>query len=104
MIRKQKEVPVYGEYDVIVAGGGVAGVAAALAAAQKGAKTLLIETQYMLGGLATAGLITYYLPLCDGMGHQLSYGLKRMILKKEKREDILRSLMQIYLHCCWKKN
>ena len=59
MIRKQKEVPVYGEYDVIVAGGGVAGVAAALAAAQKGEKTLLIETQYMLGGLATAGLITY---------------------------------------------
>lgn len=81
MIRKQKEVPVYGEYDVIVAGGGVAGVAAALSSAQKGAKTLLIETQYMLGGLATAGLITYYLPLCDGMGRQLSYGLAEKFLR-----------------------
>ena len=81
MIRKQKEIPVYGEYDVVVAGGGVAGVAAALSASQKGAKTLLIETQYMLGGLATAGLITYYLPLCDGMGHQLSYGLAEKFLR-----------------------
>lgn len=81
MILKQKDVPVCGEYDVIVAGGGVAGVSAALAAVQTGAKTLLIETQYMLGGLATAGLITYYLPLCDGMGRQLSYGLAEKLLK-----------------------
>lgn len=81
MILKQKDVPVYGEYDVIVAGGGVAGVSAALAAVQTGAKTLLIETQYMLGGLATAGLITYYLPLCDGMGRQLSYGLAEKLLR-----------------------
>ena len=44
-------------YDVIVAGGGIAGVAAALASARAGAKTLLLEKESALGGLATLGLI-----------------------------------------------
>lgn len=78
---KCKNIPIYGSYEVIVVGGGIAGVSAALASARKGAKTLLIESQYMLGGLATAGLITYYLPLCDGNGHQLSYGIAEELLK-----------------------
>ena len=45
-------------YDVIVCGGGFAGIAAALASARKGKKTVLFEKQYMLGGLGTAGIIT----------------------------------------------
>lgn len=64
-----------GTYDVVVCGGGIAGVAAALAAARQGKKTLLVEKQFMLGGLATAGLITIYLPLCDGYGRQVSFGI-----------------------------
>lgn len=71
----QKTIPVKGEYDVIIAGGGVAGISAALAATRTGAKTLLIERSFMLGGLATAGLVTVYLPLCDGMGNQVSFGI-----------------------------
>ena len=51
-------------YDVAVAGGGIAGVAAALAASRRGAKTVLLESQVFLGGLATSGLIYIYLPLC----------------------------------------
>jgi flavin-dependent dehydrogenase len=43
------DTEVYGEYDIIVAGGGVAGVAAALASARHGAKTLLLEKQVVLG-------------------------------------------------------
>jgi len=58
----KREIPVLGEYDVIVAGGGFAGISAALAAARNGAKALLLEREYMLGGLATAGLVTVYLP------------------------------------------
>lgn len=81
IIEDRREIPVIGEYDTVVAGGGIAGVAAALGAARNGAKTLLLESQYMLGGLATAGLITYYLPLCDGMGTQVSYGLAEELLK-----------------------
>lgn len=67
--------PVNYECDVLVVGGGVAGIAAALAAARQGASVLLLEKQFMLGGLATAGLVTIYLPLCDGQGHQVSFGI-----------------------------
>ena len=64
------------ECDVCVCGGGVAGVAAALSAKRAGAKeVILLEKSFMLGGLATAGLVTIYLALCDGMGHQICYGL-----------------------------
>ena len=72
---KAKSLPVTGEYDVVVAGGGIAGVAAALAAKRNGAKVLLIEKQFLVGGLATLGLITIYLPLCDGEGKQVSFGI-----------------------------
>jgi len=52
----QRETPVRGEYDVIVAGGGLGGIAAAMAAARTGAKTLLIERNTFVGGVATAGM------------------------------------------------
>ncbi len=68
-----------------MAGGGIAGCAAALAAARNGASVLLIEKQTMLGGLATAGLITYYLPLCDGEGRQMSYGIAEEFLRLSVR-------------------
>lgn len=64
------------ECDVCICGGGVAGIAAALSAKRAGAKdVILLERGFMLGGLATAGLVTIYLALCDGRGHQISYGL-----------------------------
>ncbi len=69
------------EYDVAVCGGGVAGIAAALAAARMGKRVVLFEHGYMLGGLATAGLVTIYLPLCDGYGHQVSFGLAEELLR-----------------------
>ena len=69
-------------YDVVVCGGGVAGVAAAVAAARQGAKTILIEKQCMLGGLATSGLIYIYLPLCDGRKKQVTFGLAEEMLKR----------------------
>lgn len=71
----------YGAYDIVVAGGGIAGVSAALAAARAGKRVLLIERMFGLGGLATLGLVTYYLPLCDGMGRQLSFGIAEELLK-----------------------
>ncbi len=73
-------IPVEAEYDVCVVGGGVAGVAAALAAAREGAKTCLIEKEYALGGLATLGLIVIYLPLCDGRGRQVISGISEELL------------------------
>ena len=68
-------------YDVAVCGGGFAGISAALAAAREGKRVVLFEKQYVLGGLGTAGLITIYLPLCDGYGHQVSFGIAEELLK-----------------------
>ena len=70
------------KYDVAVVGAGVAGVAAAVAAARRGRKTVLIEKQTIIGGLATSGLIYIYLPLCDGNGRQLISGISEEMLKK----------------------
>lgn len=53
------------KYDVIVAGGGPAGCAAAASAAREGAKTLLIEASYMLGGMGTGGLVPSWCPFSD---------------------------------------
>jgi len=49
-------------WDVIVAGGGLGGVNAAVAAARKGATVLLIERYGYLGGMATAGLVNPFMP------------------------------------------
>lgn len=76
------------ETSVTVAGGGIAGVAAALAAARRGRDVILIEKQCILGGLATAGLIAVYLPLCDGMGHQVSFGIAEELLKLSVKEGV----------------
>lgn len=77
----ERKTPVCAGYKTVVAGGGIAGISAALAAARGGAKTLLIEKQFMLGGLATAGLVTIYLPLCDGCGRQVSFGIAEELLR-----------------------
>ena len=69
------------QYDVAVCGGGFAGISAALAASREGKKVILYEKEYMLGGLGTAGLVTVYLPLCDGFGHQVSFGIAEELLK-----------------------
>ena len=74
------QVPIEGKYDVLVIGGGVAGVSAALAARRSGCSTLIVEKSVMLGGLATLGLIAYYLPLCDGKGRQVIGGIAEELL------------------------
>jgi len=68
-------------YDVLVAGGGIAGVAAAIAVARLGVSVCLLEKTCALGGLATLGNVTFWLPLCDGMGRQISAGLAEELLK-----------------------
>ena len=54
-----RRTPIAGDADVVVCGGGPAGIAAALAAARNGAKTCLIEVHGCLGGVWTAGLLTW---------------------------------------------
>ena len=68
------------KYDIVIAGGGVAGVSAALEAARAGYRTALVEKTIWLGGLATSGLIYIYLPLCDGNGKQVVFGIAEELL------------------------
>lgn len=53
-------IPVIGDYDVVVTGGGTAGAPATIASARHGAKTLLLEYLHGLGGIGTFGLIGRY--------------------------------------------
>ena len=55
-----RETPVFGEFDVVVLGGGPAGIAAATAAAQVGQRTLLVEAYGFLGGMGTAAGVTNF--------------------------------------------
>lgn len=79
-ITETLRVPVKERVDVIVAGGGFAGVAAALAARRCGAEVLLLEKTALLGGLGTNGLISWYEPLCDGLGEQMITGIAEELL------------------------
>jgi hypothetical protein len=70
-----RDTPILAQTDVLVVGGGSAGVAAAVAAAREGAETWLVERYGQLGGLATGGLIALLLTLDDGAGRQVVAGL-----------------------------
>ena len=80
VIEKERALTVSGAYDVVVAGGGIAGAAAAVAAARAGASVCLLEKAFGLGGLATLGNVIVYLPICDGMGRQVMGGLAEELL------------------------
>jgi hypothetical protein len=74
-----REVPLAGTADVVVCGAGPAGVAAALGAARQGAKTLLLETHGCLGGIWTAGALTWILDHTNktGIMQEIWQGLER---------------------------
>jgi hypothetical protein len=60
LIEPSRETPIHGEYDVVVLGGGPAGMAAAVAAARAGCRTLLVERYGFLGGMGTAAGVTNF--------------------------------------------
>ena len=66
IVEKAKEIPVIREVDVLVCGGGPAGIAAGIAAARAGAKTLLVERYGYLGGMVTGSYVTYYMGFGNG--------------------------------------
>ncbi|WP_339926375.1 FAD-dependent oxidoreductase [uncultured Cyclobacterium sp.] len=78
-----KEVPVSGQYDVVVSGAGPAGVIAAIEAGRNGAKVLLLEIKGCLGGVWTSGLLSWILDQEDkpGIMRELESRLENMNAK-----------------------
>ena len=62
----EREIPIEEGYDLVVAGGGPAGVAAAISAARLHAKVLLVEATGCMGGMGTSGLVTEFDPMANG--------------------------------------
>lgn len=77
-----RDLPVHGRPDVVVVGGGCAGIAAAVASARRGAETWLVESTTGVGGLATFGLINLLLTLDDGAGTQVVAGLCQEVVDR----------------------
>lgn len=81
----RRNTPVKAETEVLVVGGGSAGVSAAVAAARNGAEVILVERLGYLGGLATGGLIALLLTLDDGRGRQVIGGLCQEVTDRVAR-------------------
>src|SRR6516164_2954541 len=85
-----REIPVYGEYEVAVLGGGPAGIAAAVAAARAGRRTLLVERYGFLGGMGTAAGVTNFCGLhanVHGEMHRVVQGIASDLLARLERLD-----------------
>jgi hypothetical protein len=83
-----RQVPLYGEYEVAVLGGGPAGIAAAVAAARAGRRTLLIERYGFLGGMGTAAGVTNFCGLhanVHGQMHRVVQGVASDLLARIDR-------------------
>lgn len=83
----ERRTPVIAETDVLVVGGGAAGIAAAIAARRAGARAMLVERYGSLGGLATNGLIILLLTLDDGRGKQVIAGLCQEMVDRLAARD-----------------
>ena len=80
-----RQIPLYGEYEVAVLGGGPAGIAAAVAAARAGRRTLLIERYGFLGGMGTAAGVTNFCGLhanVHGQMHRVVQGVASELLAR----------------------
>ena len=86
VIQPQRELPVLTETDVLVVGGGSAGIAAAIAARRAGAKVTIVERYGHFGGLWTGGLVLLILghivegpkQVCQGIGEEMMRRLEKM--------------------------
>lgn len=77
------EIPLIGEPEILVAGGGPAGIAAACCAARRGRRVLLVEREFCLGGTGTGGLVGPFMTSSDPEGKtQLIRGFFRELVDR----------------------
>jgi hypothetical protein len=83
-----RDIPVHARCDVLVVGGGPAGVAAAVAAARQGARTILMERHNHLGGLSTGGLVIWIDRMTDWQGRRVIRGFAEEFLGRLPRGSV----------------
>ena len=86
----EREIPIVRDVEVVVAGGGCAGVFAGLSAAKRGARTLLIERFGTLGGNSGPGMIYGCVNPFAGASHHLSDGEKSLAAEMHRRVEARR--------------
>ena len=84
-----RDIPVYGESEVLVVGGGPAGFAAAVAAARAGAEVVLVERYGCLGGLSTGGLVIWIDRMTDWDGRLVVGGIGKELMEACDAEGAL---------------
>ena len=84
-----RQVPVYGETEVLVVGGGPAGFAAAVAAAREGADVTLVERFGCLGGLSTGGLVIWIDRMTDWEGRLVVGGVGKELMDRCSEQGAL---------------
>ncbi len=110
MIRKifeePREIEVKGEYDIIVVGGGPAGISASISSARSKMRTLLIERYGFLGGMATAGMVGSFCgffttgkkkkPIVGGIAEEFVKNLRANNGISEKRVSKVNPMIGVY--------
>ncbi len=100
VVESSRETPIRGEYDVVVLGGGPAGIAAAVAAARKGNSTLLVERYGFLGGAGTMSGLSNFCGLhakIHGIEHrQVVHGIVDDLLARLDRFEGLAPMHPAY--------
>lgn len=102
--RLVREIPVDREYDLVVAGAGPAGCAAAICAARLGADVLLVEATGCLGGMATSGLVTAFDPMANGERMIVGGFMRELVETMWRRGYIPAGVTPDYwrkLYHCW---
>lgn len=102
-LRFERQIEIRDHVDMFVAGGGPAGVAAAVTAAQQGAKVFLAESQLCLGGMGTAGMLPVFMPFGDSM-HFYADGFGRRLYERLEAEggfasEFSRDPLSPTIHC-----
>src|SRR5688572_11720363 len=93
-----RQIPSGDAFDLIVAGGGPAGTAAAVCGARLGLKTLLVEATGCLGGMGTSGLVASFGPVSDGERMLVGGFMKELLQTMWSQNAFGPHVVQEFLH------